>query len=65
MIDKLYLYSTDWGDGPELIGTIVKSGEEYTFSYATPDDVKWYQIIKPYKGIKSMILTRLNHCSGG
>jgi len=49
MIDKLYLYSTDWGDGPELIGTIVKSGEEYTFSYANPDDVKWYQIIKPYK----------------
>ena len=49
MINKLYLYSTDWGDGPELIGTIDKDGEEYTFSYATPDDVKWYQVIKPYR----------------
>jgi len=49
MLDKIYLYSTDWGDGPELIGTVVKNGDEYTFSYANPDDVKWYQIIKPYR----------------
>ena len=49
MLDTLYLYSTDWGDGPELIGTIVKTGEDYAFSYADPDDVKWYQVIKPYR----------------
>ena len=49
MIDKVYLYSIDWGDGPELIGTITKNGAEYSFRYENPDDVKWYQIIKPYK----------------
>lgn len=48
MTDKLYLYSIDWGDGPELIGTITKNGGDYKFSYANPDNVKWYQVIKPY-----------------
>ena len=53
-MNKIYLYSTDWGDGPELIGTIVKTGDEYTFAYADPDDVKWYQIIKPYKDTRKV-----------
>jgi hypothetical protein len=47
-MNKLYLYSTDFGDGPELIGTIVKDGGDYSFSYAAPNDVKWYQLLKPY-----------------
>ena len=51
MIDKIYLYSTDFGDGPELIGVIDKQGDEYTFAYADPESIKWYQIIKPYKDV--------------
>jgi len=47
--NKIYLYSRDWGDGPELIGVIEKIDDEYQFKYDAPDDVKWYQIIKPYR----------------
>jgi hypothetical protein len=53
-VDKLYLYSTDWGDGPELIGEIIKNGYEYSFAYANPDAVKWYQLIKPYKDTRKV-----------